>query len=150
VTGGRPPLPVPPERAAADSGVGAGFILSCTQLKLFAHPDEEGSTVDFMGKTYTLEVIKDGCFDDLDIALFSAGGDISTVRYAAAAMHCRHFPRSPISLLRSRGNVHSHLRAPAASSCRSGRRRLLRPAASSSTIRPSSAWTRTHRSSSPR
>ena len=51
----------------------------CAQLTLFAHPDEKGETVEFMGKTYELQVIEDGCFDDLDIALFSAGGSISEV-----------------------------------------------------------------------
>lgn len=33
-----------------------------------------------MGKSYELQVIEEGCFDDLDIALFSAGGSISEVR----------------------------------------------------------------------
>ena len=46
-------------------------------LTLFAHPTEAGETVEFKGKTYTLQAIEDGCFDDLDIALFSAGGGIS-------------------------------------------------------------------------
>lgn len=108
MTGGRPPLPVPPERAAADSGVGAGFILSCTQLKLFAHPDEEGSTVDFMGKTYTLEVIKDGCFDDLDIALFSAGGDISTVRATRPQPCTTATPRAAPSRCRGLAATSTH------------------------------------------
>jgi len=49
------------------------------ELTLFAHPDEKGETVEFMGKSYELQVIEEGCFDDLDIALFSAGGSISEV-----------------------------------------------------------------------
>jgi aspartate-semialdehyde dehydrogenase len=59
------------------------------QLTLFAHPDEAGNTVDFMGKSYTLQAMVDGCFDNLDIALFSAGGSISE-KFApvAAAAGC--------------------------------------------------------------
>lgn len=43
-----------------------------------------------MGKDYTLEVIAEGCFDDLDIALFSAGGSISTVRGTPSTSHPSH------------------------------------------------------------
>ena len=46
-------------------------------LKLFAHPSEEGTPITFAGKEYKCESVKDGCFDDLDICLFSAGGDFS-------------------------------------------------------------------------
>jgi hypothetical protein len=40
---------------------------------MFAHPDEAGDKVDFMGNSYTVEAMGDSSFDDLDIALFSAG-----------------------------------------------------------------------------
>ena len=46
-------------------------------LRLFAHPSEAGTPIEFRGKTYACEPVVDGCFDDLDIALFSAGGDFS-------------------------------------------------------------------------
>lgn len=60
-----------------------------SDIKMWAHPDEAGGTIDFMGKTYTLEAIGDGCFDDVDIALFSAGGDISkNFAPVAAAAGC--------------------------------------------------------------
>ena len=46
-------------------------------LKLFAHPSEEGTPITFAGKEYKCESVSDGCFDDLDICLFSAGGGFS-------------------------------------------------------------------------
>jgi len=36
-----------------------------------------GRDVDFDGRKITVEAVEDGCFDGYDIALFSAGGDIS-------------------------------------------------------------------------
>jgi len=46
-------------------------------IKLFAHPSEEGTPIDFAGKTYKCESVAEGSFDDLDICLFSAGGGFS-------------------------------------------------------------------------
>eukprot|EP01050_Picozoa_sp_SAG11_P002858 SAG11_NODE_149_length_14661_cov_10.031658_11_plen_43_part_00 len=40
---------------------------------MFAHPDEAGNTIEFMGKTYKLEPMGDDSFEEVDIALFSAG-----------------------------------------------------------------------------
>ena len=46
-------------------------------IKLFAHPSEEGTPIQFGGKTYKCESVSEGSFDDLDICLFSAGGGFS-------------------------------------------------------------------------
>jgi len=46
-------------------------------LKLFAHPSEEGTPIEYAGKTHLCESVKEGCFDELDICLFSAGGGFS-------------------------------------------------------------------------
>ena len=54
------------------------------ELSLFARPSEAGETVDFMGKSYTLQEVTDSSFDDLDIALFSGGEDVS-LRFAPVA-----------------------------------------------------------------
>eukprot|EP01051_Picozoa_sp_SAG22_P006375 SAG22_NODE_415_length_10814_cov_10.762109_7_plen_320_part_00 len=82
--------------AGATGAVGKE-IMSCIEkrgfpfadLTMWAHPDEAGDTIEFMGKTYTIEAMGDDSFDDVDIALFSAGGSISEV-YApkAAAAGC--------------------------------------------------------------
>lgn len=75
-------------------------------IKMFAHPDEAGDKVDFMGNSYTVEAMGDSSFDDLDIALFSAGGGISEVfapKAAAAgcvvvdnSSHFRMDPSTPL------------------------------------------------------
>ena len=46
-------------------------------LKLFAAPSDKGQKINFKGKTYTVDVITADSFKDVDIALFSAGGDVS-------------------------------------------------------------------------
>lgn len=47
-------------------------------LYLFASQKSAGSTLDFKGKNYVVEELKEEVFKrDIDIALFSAGGDIS-------------------------------------------------------------------------
>jgi aspartate-semialdehyde dehydrogenase len=43
----------------------------------WAHPDEEGDEVVFAGKSHRCEVVHENSFDDVDIVLFSAGGDFS-------------------------------------------------------------------------
>ena len=47
-------------------------------LRVFAHPSEEGTPIEFGGKTLKCESVGANSFDDVDIALFSAGGDFST------------------------------------------------------------------------
>jgi aspartate-semialdehyde dehydrogenase len=46
-------------------------------LKLFAHESEAGTKITFKGETYTVEAVKENSFKGIDIALFSAGGDVS-------------------------------------------------------------------------
>ena len=53
---------------------------------LFASARSAGSTIRFMGEDHVVEELTDTCFDgkDVDIALFSAGGDTSK-RFAPVA-----------------------------------------------------------------
>lgn len=46
-------------------------------LKMLASARSAGKTVEFKGKTYTVEELTADSFSDVDIALFSAGGSIS-------------------------------------------------------------------------
>jgi aspartate-semialdehyde dehydrogenase len=46
-------------------------------LKLLASSRSAGKTVEFMGKTYTIEELKHDSFNGIQIAFFSAGGSIS-------------------------------------------------------------------------
>ena len=46
-------------------------------LKLFASQASAGKTLTFEGTTYTLEAVTENSFKEIDIALFSAGGDQS-------------------------------------------------------------------------
>src|SRR5688572_30995935 len=46
-------------------------------LKLLASARSAGKTIDFKGKTYTVEELTHDSFKDVQIALFSAGGSIS-------------------------------------------------------------------------
>lgn len=46
-------------------------------IKMLASARSAGKTVDFKGKTYTIEELTEDSFNDVDIALFSAGGSIS-------------------------------------------------------------------------
>ena len=46
-------------------------------LKVFASTRSEGKIIEFEDRKLTVEVVKEGCFEGIDIALFSAGSDIS-------------------------------------------------------------------------
>lgn len=46
-------------------------------LKLLASPRSQGQVVEFQGQKLTIEPVQEGCFDDVDIVLASAGGSIS-------------------------------------------------------------------------
>jgi len=46
-------------------------------LKLLASARSAGKRIDFRGTTYTVEELTESSFDDVDLALFSAGGSIS-------------------------------------------------------------------------
>lgn len=54
-------------------------------LKLLASARSAGKTIEFKGKTYTVEELTADSFGDVDIALFSAGGSISK-QFAKAAV----------------------------------------------------------------
>lgn len=54
-------------------------------VKLLASERSAGKTVEFRGHTLTIETLSETSFDDIDIALFSAGGSISK-RYAQTAV----------------------------------------------------------------
>jgi len=53
--------------------------LPINDFHLFASARSAGSTIDFMGQTYTVEQLTSTCFDDknIDIAIFSAGAGVS-------------------------------------------------------------------------
>jgi len=57
------------------------------QLKLLASQRSEGAKMGAFGKTHTVEVLNQDAFKDIDIALFSAGGEVSKnyAPYAARA-----------------------------------------------------------------
>ena len=46
-------------------------------LTLFASERSAGKTVQYAGQDYTIKALKEGCFDGIEIALFSAGGSVS-------------------------------------------------------------------------
>ena len=48
-----------------------------TGLKLFASPKKAGRKISCKGKDYTLEHLKENCFQDMNIVFFSAGEDLS-------------------------------------------------------------------------
>jgi len=59
------------------------------QLKLLASSRSAGKQVTFKGQAYTIEELTEHSFDDVDIALFSAGGSVSKqFAPAAAAAGC--------------------------------------------------------------
>ena len=47
-------------------------------LRLFASAKSAGRVIAYQGKEYVVEELKKGCFEGVEIALFSAGGTIST------------------------------------------------------------------------
>ena len=46
-------------------------------LRLFASEKSAGKVIEWNGKNYVVEGLKKGCFDGVEIALFSAGGKVS-------------------------------------------------------------------------
>jgi len=54
-------------------------------LRLLASPRSAGTKLKFRDEDYTVEILDENSFADIDIALFSAGGDTSR-KYAAAAV----------------------------------------------------------------
>ncbi len=49
-----------------------------SNLTLFASAKSAGKEIEYDGKKYTVKELKEGCFEGIEIALFSAGGEIST------------------------------------------------------------------------
>jgi aspartate-semialdehyde dehydrogenase len=76
----------------ATGAVGQEFLIVLAErnfpianLKLLASRRSAGKTVEFKGKTYTIEELTHDSFKDVQIALFSAGGSISK-EYAPSAV----------------------------------------------------------------
>lgn len=55
----------------------AEYKFPIKELTLFASERSAGKQVEFMGKTYTVKSLEKGCFNGIEIALFSAGGKVS-------------------------------------------------------------------------
>ena len=51
--------------------------LKVRHLSLFASEKNQGKIIHFQSKPYPIKVLKEGCFQDIDIVFFSAGGKIS-------------------------------------------------------------------------
>lgn len=60
------------------------YEVAINTIKLFASPRSRGKKLSFRGKDVIVEVIEDGCFEGIDYALFSAGGETS-LKYAKQA-----------------------------------------------------------------
>ncbi len=56
-----------------------------SSYKMLASARSKGKTLDFRGETYTVEELTADSFDDVDIALFSAGGSMSKALAPVAA-----------------------------------------------------------------
>lgn len=54
------------------------------RLRLFASERSEGAEIEFLGKEIQVEVLREDCFEGVDIALFSAGTEMSKVWAPAA------------------------------------------------------------------
>ncbi len=48
------------------------------QLTLFASSKSAGKEIEYNGQNYIVKELREGCFEGIEIALFSAGGEIST------------------------------------------------------------------------
>ena len=62
------------------------------ELTLFASQKSEGKQVEYDGKLYTVKALKEGCFDGVEIALFSAGGSVSELWAPEAEKSGDDFP----------------------------------------------------------
>jgi aspartate-semialdehyde dehydrogenase len=61
------------------------YRLPIDHLRLFASERSVGKTLPYAGKEYPVEVLKEGCFEGSDFALFSAGADVSRLWSPIAA-----------------------------------------------------------------
>lgn len=55
----------------------AEYKFPINELTVFASERSVGKQVEYEGKKYTLKKLEEGCFDGIEIALFSAGGSVS-------------------------------------------------------------------------
>ncbi len=55
----------------------AEYNFPINELTLFASEKSVGKKVEYCGKEYTVQGLKEGCFKGIEIALFSAGGSVS-------------------------------------------------------------------------
>ncbi len=55
------------------------YHLPIASIRLFASERSVGKTLPFEGKEYPVEALKEGCFNGVDFALFSAGSDVSKI-----------------------------------------------------------------------
>ena len=55
----------------------AEYKFPIKNLTLFASERSAGKEVEYDGKLYTVKALKEGCFEGIEIALFSAGGSVS-------------------------------------------------------------------------
>ena len=61
------------------------------EIRLFASANSEGTIKNFLDREIALQVLKDGCFDGLDLVFFSSGDDISA-EWAPKAVKAGAFP----------------------------------------------------------
>ncbi len=55
----------------------AEYKFPINELSVFASERSVGKQVEYEGKKYTLKKLEEGCFEGIEIALFSAGGSVS-------------------------------------------------------------------------
>ena len=55
----------------------AEYKFPIEKLTLFASERSAGKQVEYDGQLYTVQALKEGCFEGIEIALFSAGGSVS-------------------------------------------------------------------------
>ena len=61
------------------------YNISFNNIKLFASLKSKGKKITFKNKEYSLNILEDGCFKNIDFVLFSAGGVVSK-QYAKQAV----------------------------------------------------------------
>ncbi|MDD2258812.1 MAG: aspartate-semialdehyde dehydrogenase [Bacilli bacterium] len=61
------------------------YNISFNNIKLFASLKSKGKKITFKNKEYSLNILEDGCFKNIDFVLFSAGGAVSK-QYAKQAV----------------------------------------------------------------
>ena len=79
--------------------------------KFLASARSAGKTLTFKGTQYTIEELNEDSFDDVDIALFSAGGSISK-KFCPIAAQAGAVAVHPFAHLRGGGKLGHDLRIP--------------------------------------